>query len=218
MVIQVETKDCTALEDVEVSALADVSSTTTDWEPGLLGKQVEEWVLVSQAFENETLRGYVFTTLERIGGTPTLLIGLGHIARTPSRSAVLQALMSDQFNRALRAFPDEDVLLATRLVGPGPLDAFVGLDGLRPDPDQRLSGEDRAWGRRLAKRFGAIEFDDRSMIADAGGNELFFDHESLEPQDGAQLFERCSEAANQYLLAWAWASPEYLEQFLGQTG
>lgn len=218
MAIEVETKDCSALEDVEVSGLADVSSTTTNWEPGLLSKQVDEWVLVSQAFVNGTLEGYLFTTLERIGGTPALLIGLGHISRTPSRTLVLKALMTDQSNRALMAFPDEDVLVATRLVDPGPLEAFVELDGLRPDPGQRLSGEERAWGRRLAKRFGAIDFDDQTMIGNAGASALYFDHESLDTQDLAQALEGCSHAANQYLLAWAWATPEYLEQLSGQTG
>ena len=62
--------------------------------------------------------------------------------------------MHDQFRRAVLAFPDEDVLVGTRFARPSGFEAFKALEGHRPRPGHKANGEERAWGRRLAKRFG----------------------------------------------------------------
>ena len=82
--IEVATKDCTALTDAELAEMADLSAAEgAGWEVGFLSKQREEWVLVTQAREQGKLQGYALATLERIGGTPSLLIGVA--AFTPGR-------------------------------------------------------------------------------------------------------------------------------------
>src|SRR5271155_3611828 len=110
MAMTVTTKDTTALSDAELAEMADLC---VDREPnfdiGFLSKQREEWVLVTHAREGTKLRGYSFCTLERIGGTPSLLVGLASVARTNRAEAALKAMMADQYRRALLAFPDEDV-------------------------------------------------------------------------------------------------------------
>ena len=65
------------------------------------------------ARDGSKLKGFAFCTLERIGGTPCVLIGLASIARTTKRDTVLRALMTDLFRRAVLAFPDEDVLVGS---------------------------------------------------------------------------------------------------------
>ena len=106
MSIQVETKDCTSISDAELAEMADLCA---DREPrydiGFLSKQQEEWVLVTRAREGNKLRGYSFSTLERIGGTPSLLIGLATIDRTSRADTVLRAMMGDKYRRALLAYP-----------------------------------------------------------------------------------------------------------------
>ena len=62
--------------------------------------------------------------------------------------------MGDQFRRAVLAFPDEDVLVGTRFAHASGFEAFKALDDIVPRPDHKATGEERAWGRRLAKRFG----------------------------------------------------------------
>src|ERR1700722_13590528 len=77
--IEVATKDCTALTDGELAEMADLSAgARANWEVGFLSKQQEDWVLVTHAREEGRLRGYALSTLERIGGTPSLLIGFGY--------------------------------------------------------------------------------------------------------------------------------------------
>src|SRR5436309_14295932 len=118
MAIDVETKDCTALGDGELSEMADICADgPAGFDVGLLSKQREEWVLITQARENGKLCGFAFCTLERIGGTPCVLIGLGSVKRTSKRDQVLKALIGDELRRAWRGFPGGDGLAGTRRVG-----------------------------------------------------------------------------------------------------
>ena len=127
MPMVVTTKDCTALSDAELDEMADLcADRAPGFDIGFLSKQREEWVLVTHAREGTKLRGYSFCTLERIGGTPSLLVGLASLDRTSRAEPALRAIMGDQYRRALLAFPDEDVLLGTRLLSPDGFRAFAG--------------------------------------------------------------------------------------------
>src|SRR5271170_265902 len=138
---------------------------TTGYEVGFLSKQRDEWVLVTHAREENKLRGFAFSTLERIGGTPSLLIGVASFAKTGSAEPSLKAAMRDLYRRAVLAFPDEDVLVGTKMVDCSAFRAYSGLTDIVPRPAHKASGEERAWGRRLAKRFGAEgQLDDRIFV------------------------------------------------------
>ncbi|HLK13755.1 MAG TPA: hypothetical protein VKT78_03035, partial [Fimbriimonadaceae bacterium] len=184
MSIEVETKDCTALSDAELAEMADLCADgPAGHEIGLLSKQREEWVLISQSRDGGKLMGFSFCTLERIGGTPCLLWGLASIRRNSKRDTVLKALCGDQFRRAVLAFPDEDVLVGTRFIDPGAFQSFKELVDIVPRPGHKASGEERAWGRRLAKRFGAEgRIDDRTFIVTGDSSACgVFDFECLKP-------------------------------------
>jgi len=218
MSIEVTTKDCTALSDAELAEMADMcAEEPSQFEVGLLSKNVEQWVLISLARDGNTLKGFSFCTLERIGGTPSILIGLGSIKRTSKRDTVLRAIMTDQYRRALLAFPDEDVLVGTRFNNAGGFEAFKSLVDIVPRPDHRASGEERAWGRRLAKRFG-IEigsYNDREFRT-TGDNTypLVLDHESLKPEsldpDVVAFFDIVDAKRGDSLVAFGWAMAESL--------
>src|SRR5690348_532487 len=163
MAIDGETKDCTALSDAELAELADTcAGGPAGYEIGVLSKYREDWVLVSQARDNGKLHGFAFLTLERIGGTPCLLVGLASIKRTSKRDTVLRAIIADGFRRAALAFPDEDVLLGTRLLDASGFQAYTQLEDVVPRPGHKATGEERQWIRRLAKRFQVEnQLDDR---------------------------------------------------------
>jgi len=57
-------------------------------------------VLVTQVREGNKLRGYSFCTLERIGGTPSLLVGLLLVDRNAKSDQTLKTILHDQFRRA----------------------------------------------------------------------------------------------------------------------
>src|SRR5947209_11017213 len=171
MTFAVETKDCTALADTELADMADiVTDGPAGFDIGLLSKQPEAWVLITQVRDAGKLVGFSFCTLERIGGTPCLLWGLASVKRNSKRDQVLKAIITAQFRRAVLAFPDEDVLIGSRFIDPGAFQAFKGLEDICPRPDHKPSGEERAWSRRLAKRFGAEgRIDDRTFVVTGDG-------------------------------------------------
>ena len=218
MAIDVETKDCTALSDAELGEMADICADgPAGYDVGLLSKQRDEWVLVTQAREGNRLHGFSFCTLERIGGTPCVLVGMASVRRTSKRDTVLRAIMGDQLRRAVLAFPDEDVLVGTRLLSASGFQAFKSLDDIVPRPDHKATGEERAWGRRLAKRFGIENgnYDDRSFIAEGDGSfPCVLDHESLKPEavdpEVAAQFEGVEPKRGDSLIAFGWAMAEYL--------
>src|SRR4029078_8397049 len=94
MAIEVETKDCTQLSDAELAEMADICAEgPSRFEARLLSKQEELWLLITLALEGGKLKGFSYSTLERIGGTPCVLIGLASVKRTAKRDHVPQAVM-----------------------------------------------------------------------------------------------------------------------------
>jgi len=220
MATDVETKDCTSLSDAELADLGDICTDgPAQFDIGLLSKQREEWVLVTLARSGDEVQGFSFCTLERIGGTPSVLIGLASIARTPQRQEVLRAMMGDQLRRAVLAFPDEDVLIGTRLIDPAgfhAFKAFTELHDIVPRPDHKATGEERAWGRRLAKRFGVdADYRDRQFVAQGDGvAPCVLDHESLDPDEidagFRAFFDEVDAGQGDCLIAFGWAMAEDL--------
>ena len=220
MAIDVDTKDCTSLSDAELAELGDICTDgPAQIDIGLLSKQREEWVLITRARSDQGLEGFSFCTLERIGGTPSVLIGLASVRRSEERSAVLAALMGDQLRRAVLAFPDEDVLIGTRFVDPAGFDAFSAFTQLHdivPRPGHKATGEERAWGRRLAKRFGIdAAYRDREFVAEGdGAAPCVLDHERADPGsvdlEVRRLFDAVDVTRGDCLIAFGWAMAEDL--------
>lgn len=216
MTYEVTTRDCSALGDAELAEMADLTAGGADWGVGQLGKQADEWVLATTVARGGAVRGFVFSSLERIGGTPAMVVGLAATARERSSSAALRAIMAEQYHRALMAFPDEDVLVSVRAVDPGGLEVLDKLSDIRPACDVRINGEERAWGRRLSKRYGAADFDDRTMLARCEGPALAVDHVpagKVKANGSAEVFEPCDRTKGAYVIAWGWAMAEFLEKF-----
>jgi hypothetical protein len=212
MAVQVQTNDSAALTDADLDDLASMGGA---FGIGELSKAKEDWVLATTARIDGKLHGFTFSTLERIGGTPCVLLGLMSVKRTSRRDQVLRGLMAEAYHRALMAFPDEDVVVGSRFVKPDALDAFKELDDVTPSPGVRAVGEERAWGRRLAKRFeveGA--YDEKSFVARSGGHEGFIDFESAKPESIAparrELFAQLPKNGDGSLIVYGWTMAEDL--------
>jgi len=217
MAIHVETKDCTALTDADLAELADLpAGGPGGFEIGQLSKAKEEWVLFTTARLDGKLQGYMFSTLERIGGTPCVLLGMVSVRRTSKRDSVLKGLMGEAYHRALMAFPDEDVVVGTRFVSPSGFEAFRALQDIVPRPGHKAVGEERAWGRRLAKRFNIDgTYDEQTFqIKGNGSVTSHFDHESSKPEgidpQIAALFKGLKPNKGDALIACGWAMAEDL--------
>ncbi len=212
MAIQVETRDCAALTDGDLDGMASMGGA---FDIGALSKAKEDWVLCTLARIDGVLHGVTFSTLERIGGTPCVLIGLMSVKRSGKRDTVLKGLMNEAYHRALMAFPDEDVVVGARMVKVDALEAFKQLDDLIPRPGHRAVGEERAWGRRLARRFGVDStYDEQRFVVAANGQSGFIDYEVVKPskfvQSSASLFEGVPLEAGGALIVHGWTMAEDL--------
>lgn len=221
MGMQVETKDCTALADAELAEMAELIGTEpVRYDVGHLSKERDSWVLVTQVRDGDTLVAFGFSTLERIGGTPCVLTGLAGVTRSGDRAAALAALRQDIMRRAVLAFPDEDVLVSVRLNRP---DGFAFLEGLNDVlPGRRANGEERAWGRRLVKRYSITgAYDDRAFVVTGKGDvvsvmDLELDGASAPGEAGA-LFDDVDPARGDVVIAFGWAMAEDLAELLSAS-
>ena len=221
MSIAVDTKDCTALSDAELVEMADLCAEhTLAYEVGTLSKQAEAWVLVTQAREGDELRGFAFCTLERIGGTPCVLIGLASVA--PLRAA--RRRRSRHHPRPVA--PGRAGLPRRGRPRRGPVRRPRRLRRLRArcrhrarGPTHKANGEERAWGGRLAKRYGidAAAYDKRAFLArgDGSGPAEVFDHEHALARRGAgraswPCSPRSTPTRATALIAFGWAMEEDL--------
>jgi hypothetical protein len=212
MSVDVETRDCTALTDSDLDEMASIG---VSFGIGQFSKAKEDWVLCTRARIEGKLHGVAFSTLERIGGTPCVLVGLMAVKRSGKRDSVLKGLMGEEYHRALMAFPDEDVVVGTRMIAADGFEAFKNLSELIPRPGHRAVGEERAWGRRLAKRFGVDSaYEEQTFIVKSNGQSGFMDHESSKPEkvpaDLASLFTGVDPAAGASLVVYGWTMAEDL--------
>lgn len=221
MALEVETKDCTALSDAEISEMAElVTGENVHFDVGHLSKQRDAWVLVTHVRDGAKLAAYGFCTLERVGGDPAVLMGAGATRRSARRDSALRAMMTDQLRRAVLAFPDEDVLVACQMADAAAFTALKPLDRVVPRPGYEPNGEDRAWGRRLAKRFdvqGEYKAREFKVYGD-GGPSFVLNHTAPRPEkiDPAMigLFDGFDTANGDALIAFGWASREDLAKLL----
>ncbi len=212
MALEVLTNDAAALTDSDLDELASMEEA---FSAGQLSKAKEDWVLVTTARFGAKLHGYMFSTLERIGGTPCVLIGLMSVRRSSRRDQVLRGLMHEAYHRALMAFPDEDVVVGSRFVRPDALDAFRDLQDVTPAPGNRAVGEERAWGRRLAKRFGVdAKYDAKTFVSASGAQDGYLDFESAKPDkldpQIVEMFETVPADKGGAMIVYGWTMAEDL--------
>ena len=150
-----------------------------------------------------------------------MIIGLASIARTSKRDTVLKAIVTEHLRRSVLAFPDEDVVMGARLNDPSGFEAFKSLTGVAPAPNGKESGEDRAWGKRLVKRYGmsSLSYDEHKFVA-KGSEETacVIDHTSLKPEKFAPevvaFFKPLNLKRGDVLIAYGWAMAEDLEKLV----
>lgn len=220
MAIETETKDCTALSDAELAEMADLAAEgPSAYDVGTLSAAKEDWVLITLARENGKLWGFSYSTLERIGGTPSVIVGLAVIKRVAKRDTVLRSIVNEQLRRAVLAFPDEDVLVGARFATVSGYDAYFSLVDIVPRPDYTATGEERAWGRRLAKRWGieSSAYDEHSFLVTGDGTfPEVLDHESAKPErieaGFEEFFEKVDSDRGDALITFGWATADDLDK------
>jgi hypothetical protein len=129
-------------------------------------------------------------------------------------------MTEELYRRAAITFPDEDVLVGGRFAQPAGYALLDGLSDRVPRLEHKASGEERAWGRRLAKRFGCeAAYDDRAFrVGGSGGFAPVTDAVSLAgaaSRKAVEVFGDLDVARGESLIAFGWALAESLAARLG---
>jgi hypothetical protein len=220
--MDVDIRDSASLKPVELDELSQVLRKAGSPLPeSTIDEQVERFSRVTMVMDDDEIHGFLFGSLERIGGTPCVLWGLG-AATVPETRPILEAMTTELYRRAAISFPDEDVLVAGRIANPALYQLFRELQEPVPRPGYRASGEDRAWGRRLAKRFGCDDrYDDRAFRSAGNGTPEAKLDIPLDGEPGpevAELLAPVDPAKGDTLIAFGWAPAESLAAVLAQNG
>ena len=183
-----------------------------------LDQQVEQFPLVVLAYRDDELQGVLLGSLERIGGTPSILWGAGVARKNKEAATTLRLMTSELSRRAAISFPDEDVVVAARVHRPSAYTLLQTYANVVPRPGYTPNGEDRAWGRRLAKRFGFDgHFDDKTFRVAVKGRKPpcvpVLDASPIKATGGAKIVSLVGELdahKGQALIAFGWAVAEEL--------
>ena len=173
MPFEVGTKDCTALSDAELAEMADLCvDRAPGFDIGFLSKQCEEWVLVTLVREGNKLRGLL---LLHPGAHRRDAVAAGRAGhrrphgqgRAGHAAAPRRPVPPGGAGLPRRGRPGGHPLASCR----GASRPSPAWPTWCPGPGHKATGEERAWGRRLAKRFGAEgRIDDRTFILAGDGS------------------------------------------------
>ncbi len=201
----VTNQDCCTLTDLEKEDLANLAVDPSG-SLGLLSKEADKWVTAFVSKQGDKANGFCFATLERIGGTPCVLIGPAIIGG--GKTNVAKGIVSAVRKKAKVAFPDEDVIFAACVDGILPEAVFDKLE--EPQPSAvKPGGEERAWGRRLAKRFDVTDFSDTKMVGKSSSESFLFEWPEASAADSFKI----KPSKGSVTIAWAWAMVELLDSY-----
>jgi len=219
--MDVESRDSVSLKPAELDELGQlISGMGLALQDEQLDQHIEQFPLVAIVEVEGEIHGFLFGSLERIGGTPCILWGLGGVRKGRNARPCLDGLVAELYRRAAISFPDEDVLVAGRLAHPAAYTLFAVLDDVCPRPKYSPNGEERAWGRRLARRFGCdARYDDRTFrVGVGGGPEPVFDTRAVKMGGKAatEIIGTVDPASGEAVIAYGWAMAEALAADFGR--
>jgi hypothetical protein len=212
--MEVESRDSVSLKPAELDELGQLLAAGSAADDSLLDQQVERFALVATAKADDDLHGFLFGSLERVGGTPCILWGVGVAKRGRTAGPSMRAMVGELYRRAAISFPDEDVLVAGRIAHASGYALLTVLDDVVPRVGYTPTGEERAWGRRLARRFGCDgHYDDRRFRVGANGSApaiLDASHVKGGTKAATQLLSDVDVDQGESLIAFGWAGAEKL--------
>ena len=213
--MRVESRDSLSLKPAELDEFGQLLATVElPLKDDALDEHVERFALVTLTTADDELYGFLFGSLERIGGTPCILWGLGAIRRGRQARVTLDQLVGELYRRAAISFPDEDVLVAGRFAHPSAYALLNHLSDVCPRPKYSPTGEERAWGRRLARRFGCDgRYDDRKFRLKASGASEAVLHAAAVKAGGksaAEVVGTVRPHKGEAVIAFGWATAEAL--------
>ncbi|HEY7439488.1 MAG TPA: hypothetical protein VIC35_08830 [Acidimicrobiia bacterium] len=219
--MQIESRDSLSLKPAELDELEQLlAAVGRAGLEGDLEAHIAQFPLIVLASDDDAGgHGFLFGSLERVGGTPCILWGLGAVRRGRQAGTTVKGMVAELYRRAAISFPDEDVLVAGRIAHPAAYGLLSTLTDVVPRPNYSPTGEERAWGRRLARRFGCdARYDDRAFRVTAKSfQEAVLDASTVKGGGKAAttVLGAIKSDKGDALIAFGWATADALANGLG---
>ena len=222
--MRVESRDSVSLKPAELDELGQLarlggapaarttSSTTTS--------SSSRWSSLST--EDDELHGFLFGSLERIGGTPVHPLGPRRGPAGPRRPGRRSRASSASSTAGPRSrSPTRTCSWPVASRSRRRTRCSAALTDVCPRPKYSPNGEERAWGRRLARRFGCdARYDDRTFRVKAGKARRARPRHAATSSSAARRRPRSSARSTRRrarrVIAFGWAMAEELADGLGR--
>lgn len=160
----IESRDTVSLKPAELDEFGELLRDAGYEIPdAVIDEHVEKYTIIVTV-RDVALEGFLFGSLERIGGTPAIIWAFGSVRKGKRSKEAAEALVSELYRRGAISFPDEDVLVGTRLAFASTYAMLALREDVVPRPGYTPTGEERNWARHLAKRFDCeTTFDEKSF-------------------------------------------------------
>ena len=214
--MDVESRDSVSLKPAELDELGQLASGVgLPLQDEQLDRHVEQFPLVAIAVDEGELHGFLFGSLERIGGTPCILWGLGVIRRGRQARPSLDGLVAELYRRAAISFPDEDVLVAGRVAHPAAYSLLGRAHRRVPAPEvhARTARSGRgADGSPAGSAATPATTTARSASRRTTAPELVLDARTVKAggKVAAELIGEVDPARGEAVIAYGWAMAEAL--------
>ena len=225
--MQVESRDSVSLKPAELDELGQLLLSAV----GLSGMDtqleihVEHFPLIVLAAVQEDTHGFLFGSLERVGGTPCILWGLGAARKGRQAGLAVKGMVGELYRRAAISFPDEDVLVAGRIAHPAAYGLLQGLADVVPRPDYHRRARSAPGAVGLARRFGCdTRYDDRAFRVTHKGKgkaapEAVLDASTVKGGGKAAtaVLGEVDPMRGEAVIAFGWATADALANGLGHS-
>ncbi|HZJ25746.1 MAG TPA: hypothetical protein VFF40_01815 [Acidimicrobiia bacterium] len=221
--MEIESRDSVSLKPAELDELGQLLVAAGSLvDDSLLDHHIERFALIATISVDGAFHGFLFGSLERVGGTPCVLWGAGVAKRGRQAGPAVRAMVGELYRRAAISFPDEDVLVAGRISHASGYSLLTVLDDVVPRGGYKPTGEERAWGRRLARRFGCdANYDQHAFRVAANGASpaiLNTTHVKGGTKAATALFADVDVEKGESLIAFGWAGADKLVADLATYG
>lgn len=212
--MHIESRDSSSVKPAELDEFGQLLESVGLPLDSQLEAQLDKYPLLVVANTDGLIEGFLFGSLERLGGTPCILWGLGAIRKSKASPDVLKSMTGELFRRAAISFPDEDVLVGVRLSHPSVYSTLSKLKDIVPRKNYEPTGEEKQWGKRLAKRFDCGERYDSSTFKVKAGKrpEPIFDASTVKSGGKAatDMVGTRNPVKGEAMISFGWAMAEQL--------
>jgi hypothetical protein len=157
-------------------------------------------------YDDKKLLSFLFCSFDRIGGTPSIILGFSATKTLPNSEEIIQAFLDTLTSKAKISFPDEDILITARVIDASAYSLLNNYREAFPQAKMKLSGEDKARGKRISKWYSMENTytEEKSIVTASEPQPVTFGSSfSAESSDAKKIIENI-KTNKDCLIVYSW--------------